>query len=300
MKDLTPQERFNQLLSFLKNPDKHIFKRTGDIRLLPIWSISFPTLSLEDAIFLPGRKHSAGLVHEFRKEAIEVMGSNMFRNGLLRGNQKTPAIAIDHSEEFVLPIAAVIHIAKNYIAKSLLEVRSHTFDGKPRVFDELRTAWDDLLRVFDQAAKITLDNGLIRRPDKLVGLIPRRRPIVEAQINRLVNEEKYEEIDSIIKKIPGGIRGKLVKMRADILYKAHLKETKEMENTGFDVIDELMHIFLKYVAEAPDNLIASHIFEFISVRQDSSLRGIYLPGSPDALRKRIEKQRRLAATTEIQ
>jgi hypothetical protein len=297
MEDLTNQKPFFQLLSFLKDPDKHTFTRTGDKRFSPIWSVEFPTLNLEDIIYLPGKeRHNAGMVHEFRQEAIEIMNSDMFRNGLLKGNQKTPDIEIAHIEEFVLPMAAVIHLAKGYIAKSLPEVRSHTFDGKLSVYDELRTAWHELLIAFDKVASIVPEGRLIQR---LVGLNPRKRAAFEAQIKKLSNEGNWEEIDRILKKTAAGIRGELFVLQAESLAKAHLKEIKEMANSGFDVRDELIRIFLK-IPEAPDLLIAGRIFEYFSISNNSSLTAVYPVASPDALRQRVKKQRRLAATPEIQ
>ena len=296
MEELTPQERFNQLKSFLKDPDKHTFTRTGDKRNFPIASMAFPDLNLGDIVFLPGRKHSAGLVNEFRQEAIEIMDSAMFRNGRLRGNQKTDDIKIEHIEEFVLPMAAVIDVARGYIAKSLAVVRSHTFDGQLNVYDELKTAWADLMIAFDKVASLELEGRHIQR---LVGLNPQKRAAFNAQIKKLVEEGKDEEIDRILKESPAGIRGELFVLRAKSLDKAHHKEIKKLEKPSFDPIAGLIHIFLSNVPQASDYLIRNHIYDFVSERQHSSLKGLNLPGR-DALRQEVKKQRRLAATTKNQ
>lgn len=55
----------------------------------------------------------------------------------------------------------------------------------------------------------------------------------------------------------------------------------------FDLVNELIFIFLKDIPETPNNLTASHIINFIRKRQDSTLKGVYLPGK-DTIRKRVE------------
>jgi len=212
MEDLTPQERFDQLLAFLEDPDKHSYTRTGHNRRFPIDSITFPSLDLEDLVFLPGRRHRAGLVNDFRQEAIEVMLSDMFRDRLLRGNQKTGDIVIEQPEEFVLPVAAVIHTVRDYRAKSLSAFRSHTYDGELSPFDELRMAWNDLWPAFKKVVKVALKNRLIR-PDRLVGFNPQKGA-------ELLPQEKREI---------GGILGELLKIQAKCFEKVNKKEIKEME-----------------------------------------------------------------------
>ena len=56
MAEINPQERFNQLLAFLKDPQAH----------------PHPTRTIGDSVRLEGRRHSAGMVNDFRQEAIEI------------------------------------------------------------------------------------------------------------------------------------------------------------------------------------------------------------------------------------
>ena len=112
MESLTPQERFNQLLSFLKDPENRGYKRVENLH--GIWSLSFPDLSLEDVVWLEERKHSAAILQDIREEAIEIMESEMFSQGCLKGNQRIPDIIIDRLDCFILKTAAAYKIAKTF------------------------------------------------------------------------------------------------------------------------------------------------------------------------------------------
>jgi hypothetical protein len=287
MEELSPNERFNQLLSFLSDPQGN----------------PHPTLAFDGSIFLPGRKCTTLMVNNLLKEAIEIMRSDMFHNGLLKGNQKTPDIEIRNIERFVLQIAAVIHITRKHLAKAFAEVRLNTCDGKISVYNELTTAWHDFWKAFNKVAKIMLGNGLIL-PDKLMGLDPSKREILNTQLMKLLDEGEYDEVDRIMekeRKKKGGIMGELFLMRAQSLYKANSNEAKIQNNLSFDPIVELIRLFLINVPQAPDPLIARHIFDFIIKIINSSLKGIYLPDlESTALRKKVTKQRKLTAKIAIQ
>jgi hypothetical protein len=77
----------------------------------------------------------------------------------------------------------------------------------------------------------------------------------------------------------------LLILKAESLAKADLKERKKMENSGFDVIDELIPIFLNSVPEAKAPLMAIHIWTLL--KKYSGKKARELPGE-DAIRKRIE------------
>jgi hypothetical protein len=65
MEELTPEERFNQLLAFLKDPQAH----------------PHPTIDLGYSIGLEKRTHRTVMVHNCQEEAIETMESGIFRQG---------------------------------------------------------------------------------------------------------------------------------------------------------------------------------------------------------------------------
>jgi hypothetical protein len=280
MEELSPQERFNQLLAFLKDPQAH----------------PHPIIGLDYSIRLVGRTHRTVMVHNCQREAIEIMETGIFWQGFLKGNRRTPIIPINRLEDFILQLAAAFHIAKLHCAKSP-EFRFHTFDGKPRLFNELEAAWDDCLKAFAKVEKIILDHELISLSK--LGYGKRRREYSD-KINQLCKDYKSaEEIDQYLKNHknpPPNIGDHLILLKAESLAEAHKREKQKL---SFDLIKELILIFLKNVAGVSIYLIASHIFEFIRVRQGSSLKGVYLPDR-DALRQEVKKQRSLIVTPPIQ
>jgi hypothetical protein len=244
MEELTPQERFNRLLSFLKDPQGN----------------PHPTLALDGSIFLGGRSCTTIMVNDCLQEAIEVMESGLFHQGCLKGNQKTDDFPIDQLEHFVLQLAAVVRIAKLHDAKSL-DFFSYTFDGKRQLFNELQEACADMLRAFDKAARIMLEHRLIR-PDRL-GYSNRKREVSD-KIDQLFKAGRSaDEIDQYLKnhKPPSGIWDDLCLLKADSLNEAHKK--REM---SFDLITELIPIFLQNIPQMSNRLIATRIFDHIIVR----------------------------------
>jgi hypothetical protein len=106
MAELTLQERFNQLLSFLKDPQGH----------------PHPKIKLEDFDLHLGHLRGASraeAVHNFLQIAIDIMESGMIsRQGYLKGNRRTPDIPIHRLESFVINAAVNVQLAKWVIAKS--------------------------------------------------------------------------------------------------------------------------------------------------------------------------------------
>jgi hypothetical protein len=94
---MNPKERFDNLLSFLKDPHA---KPHSDI-------------TIDKTVWLPGRLVSSIMVDDIRQEAIEIMNSGMFKDGCLKGNLKVPDIQVKLLEKFIFAIAAAYHIAKN-------------------------------------------------------------------------------------------------------------------------------------------------------------------------------------------
>ncbi len=246
MEELTLQERFNQLLSFLKDPQAY----------------PHPQITPEDFRLHLGENPKAGMWIEFRQGAIDIMESWITREGFLKGNRKTSDIPIIHLEDFILNAATNIQLAKWVIAKS---PRAYDifqgyglFDGHPLVTPgEILEEHYDMMRAFYRMSYKLGQCGQIR--------IDRVRTIGKLLIEML----PYD-------------LNKLNKHRAKAMF--------------FDLVTELVSVFLHYGPEAPDNLIASHIFNFISKRQDSTLKGICLPGQ-DAIRKRVQYLRKKLTTT---
>ena len=115
MEESTPQERFNQLLSFLKDPRAH----------------PHPAITIKDFTWLLGITPKTEMWQEFRQGALDILESGMIRQGYLKGNKRTPDIPIPRIEKFVIKAAAVLQIAKCVIAKS---PRAYDlFDGHPIV-----------------------------------------------------------------------------------------------------------------------------------------------------------------------
>jgi len=272
MAEINPQERFNQLLAFLKDPQAH----------------PHPTRTIGDSVRLEGRRHSAGMVNDFRQEAIEIMESGMFRQGCLKGNRRTPDIPVKKLEYFVLQVAAAVHLAKLHRDKSP-EFQSHDFDRRPRMFDELNEACSDLRIAYNKWATLVVKYELIT-PDEL-GLSKKNLEIIQT-FKRLQDEGKIEEIDPYIESHRNQIRErvvhKLFKLIDDSLFKA-----SKREEMSFDFVNELIRIFIVNIPQAPDNLIATHITNFINERREHTLKG--LPSLwRDTVRKDVEKLRKQA------
>ena len=64
----------------------------------------------------------------------------------------------------------------------------------------------------------------------------------------------------------------------------------------FDLVDELIFIFVSNIPGAPDNLIAAHISNFISKRRDHLAKDI-IPPDQDAIRKRVGKFKKKLTNT---
>ena len=157
MEGLTLQERFNQFLSFLKDPQGH----------------PHPKIKLEDFDVHLGhlretpRAHAVA-VHEFLQIAIDIMESGMIsRQGYLKGNRRTPDIPIHQLESFVLNAAVNVQLAKWVIAKS-----SHVYDlfqgyglfpgHLPLVTpDEIIEDFDNMMRGFNRLTYGLLRSGQI-------------------------------------------------------------------------------------------------------------------------------------------
>jgi hypothetical protein len=137
LEELTPQERFNLLLSFLKDPQAH----------------PHPTITIEDSVWLPGRQSSSIMVDGIRQEAIEIMTSGMFDHGCLKGNLKIANIQIDRLEAFILSIAAACRIAKN---PNYLD----DWDNRPLFFEEFKKDSNDLYIAFANYAEKMQRNKL--------------------------------------------------------------------------------------------------------------------------------------------
>ena len=145
MEELTLQERFNQLLSFLKDPQAH----------------PHPTITLEDLPWLPEGAHRAEIVNEFRQGAIDILESGMIRQGYLIGNRRTPDIPMLRLENFVINAAAAVQIAKWVITKS--PSAHHLFYGPPTVLPkDLIEAYRNMMRAFDRMSYKLLMCGQIR------------------------------------------------------------------------------------------------------------------------------------------
>jgi hypothetical protein len=244
---MEPQERFDQLLSFLKDPQAH----------------PHPTITLDYLVRLKSRMLRALRVAEFGQEALEVMESDIFRQGLLLGNRRTPDVPINNLESFILEAAAAFHLAKRQLSGSLWPYYLDS-EGQPQVIDhDLIMAHDDMMEAFEKFGKIVHDppppvikgNNLIR-PDKM--------------------ERIWRELNSLL---------------SDTI-------NKIKEETSYDLVIELILIFLRHVHQANNNLIASHISKFIKARQDSSLRGVILPAmKTGALFSKVKKERKRLTST---
>jgi hypothetical protein len=265
MTELDPQERFYQLLSFLKDPQA--YQHTTVFLELPIW--------------LEGRQQDAGEVNDFLQEAIEIMESGMFRNGCLKGNQKTPDIPIKRIENFILQIAAAVHLANLHRANSP-EFQFNDFDRRPRLYDELKKTCDDLGEAYKKWVGIVLKSKLIT-PDRL-GFGKKNLEFIE-KINQLQHEGKIKEIDPYIKNHPirERVGHKLNKLMAESLSEAYKRE--EM---SFSLTDELILIFAKHFSEAKEeqqiSLIATHITNLLKKYSGKKERELLWH---DAIRKRL-------------
>jgi hypothetical protein len=282
MTELNPQERFDQLLSFLKDPKNQTYKRSKNFS--GIWSLSFPNLSLEDSIWLEGREHSAATVQDVQQEAVEIMESGMFRQGSLKGNRRTPDIPVTQLEKFILQVAAAVRLAKWHKASSP-DFRFADFDRRPQLYDELKTICEDLERAYSKWVNYVLKHELIS-PDKL-GFGKQNLEIIEG-INQLQHEGRFDEIDPYIRNhsIRERVGHKLIKLMADSLYEAYRKE----DEMSFDLVEELIRIFLANIPKAPNSLIAYHISKFINERSKDSLKDF--PSLwQDTVRKQVEKER---------
>jgi hypothetical protein len=128
MAELTPQERFSQLFSFLKDPQLHPHPtitindfvwlevvRKPDPDDLLSWPQGLP---LGDFVNLYERENSTHRVQAYRREAIKIMKSEMFHMGRLRGTKKAPDIMIENLEAFILQLAAVFHNVEHHLLRS--------------------------------------------------------------------------------------------------------------------------------------------------------------------------------------
>jgi hypothetical protein len=103
---LTPQECFDQLIGFLKDPHGHPHPFIALYDFVWIGKIYTPEEVVDDFIapkeiapkgefeYLMHRGHTTERVIKYRHAAIEVMESGLFRNGLLKGNFKTADVLI--------------------------------------------------------------------------------------------------------------------------------------------------------------------------------------------------------------
>jgi hypothetical protein len=233
VEESTPQERFNQLLSFLKDPQTH----------------PHPTITIKKFTWLLGMPPNTEIWQEFRQGAIDILESGMIQQGYLKGNKRTPDIFIPRLENFVLNAAGVFQIAKWVIAKSP-EAHNHLFDFPPRQLrNDLFKEWRNFHNVFDRLTFRIYQYADIR----------------------------FDRIRTIT--------NSLIQLEVDCYSNAREPEM------NFDMVNEFIFTFLKHIPEAPDNLIASHIFTFISKRQDSTLKGVCLPDR-SAICKRVKKLRK--------
>jgi hypothetical protein len=170
MEKLTPKERFGQLLLFLKDPLAHL---NPNITITDfVWrevirkpnpddELSWPQgLPLGGYVELYEREHTTWRVQAYRKEAIEIMESGMFREGHLRGTMKTQDILIENLEAFVLQLAAVFHNVKHHILRS-------PFDNKgKRLRDFIREDFLEMIMAFHVWSGLITRSYLARR-DKI-------------------------------------------------------------------------------------------------------------------------------------
>jgi len=259
-------KRFGQLLSFLKDPQAH----------------PHPAITLDHRLYVKRGTLRALKVKECSQEAIEIMESGMFHQGLLKGNRRTRNIAIENLEMFVLEAAAAIFLAKRQLSGSLW-IYYLDSEGQPLVTEHLViTAFFKLKDALDHVKDILLNPPLQRNP-----LVRQDRfTTIEHQlgISFLDVEPNLVSSDDLNK-----IKGSLL---SDAINKIR-------EQTSFDLANELINVFIRHVPKAPNYLIGSHIFKFIRVRQDTSLKGVNIP-SRDALRQEVKKQINLTVMPTIQ
>jgi hypothetical protein len=240
MAELTPQERFNKLNAFLKDPQNQTYVREENFH--GIWSLFFPNLSLEDVVWLNGRKQSAAMVQEIRQEAIEIMESGMLsEEGGLKGNQKIKDIPIDRLESFILQMAVAYRIGKT--SDHFLD-----FDNRPKAVEEVLEENRELEIALRSHARKMLD----------------RRFNTEKELMRA-----HVAIHAVMSKA--------------------LMRAISLNVFEFGFVKEIVSIFLNYLPHAPINLIAFHIHHFLTPRQHSKLKGIYVP-SQEALRQEIRRR----------
>jgi hypothetical protein len=244
---LTPYERFNRLLSFLRDPQAY----------------PHPGITLDHLVRIKKGILRALRLAEFRQEALEVMEAGIFRQGLLQGNRRTPDIAMDNLEEFVLEVAAAFHLAKQQLSGSLFTYYVDS-EGQPQVIDhDLIMAHDDMMEAFEKFGEIVHDPP---------------PPVIKG--NNLIRPDKIERI-----------RRELNSLLSEAI-------NKIKEETSYDLVIELILIFLRHVPQANNNLIASHIYKFINARQDSSLRGVILPAmNTGALFSKVKTERKRLTST---
>jgi hypothetical protein len=251
MSDLSPPERFNQLLSFLEDPQTHPHPTItiNDFVWLEVARkpdpedyLSWPWgLPLGEFVNLYEREHSTQRVEAYRREALEIMKkSGMFRMGHLRGTRKSPDIAIKNLEAFILQLASVFHNMKHHILRS-------PFDNKGERLEEVLEGYFK-----NMIGSFYIWSGSIT-------------------YYRLVRQVKMEGIKNQLKSIQNKVR------------------EKTRDKLSFDPIDESIFIFLIHT-EASPNLIARRIHDFFYNRLELLPKNIFLP-TKDAIRKRVEKFR---------
>jgi hypothetical protein len=181
------------------------------------------------------------------------MESWITREGFLQGNRKTPDIPIPRLEEFVLNAAVNVQLAKWVIAKS---PRAYNLFHEFGLFDPPLVTPGEIIEDY---------NDMHRAFDRLSHKLLRCG---------LIRIDRVRTIGKV-----------LIQMLPDNLNKHREKAMI------FELVNELNFIFLNEIPDAPDNLIASHIFNFISKRQNSTLKGVYLPRQ-DTIRKRVDYLRK--------
>jgi len=169
-------KRFDQLLSFLKDPQAH----------------PHPAITLEDRIYVNRGTLIPLRVKVFSQEAIEIMESGMFHQGLLKGNRRTPDVAINNLEALIMEAAAAFYLSKKQLSDSLWPYYLDS-DGQPQVIEHtLITAHNNMMKAFEEFREIVLNppppvirgKSLIR-PDKMLRICDDLDVLLSKALNKV-------------------------------------------------------------------------------------------------------------------
>jgi|GEM_PF-5280571 len=172
MSNLNSQKRFNQLVLFLEDP-----------QLNP-----HPSVKLDSSIFLEGKTFSKTMVQDCMPEAIEIMKSDLFRDGCLKGTKRNPDIKIKKLEQFILQVACAVHHAK---------LRLKCIDGRRELFDIVQEAFLDAREAFNKAAHITRENKLLRK-DKLIGHQLALIKLMTQALNKVKSKNDFDLVNELL------------------------------------------------------------------------------------------------------